>query len=885
MAATTGTQWGQSMTAGDIYTVAGNSSGTSGSSGDGGAATSALLFSAFGVSLDRQGDLVIDDDGNNEVREVSRSAGSAVPYVTNDIYTIAGDGSSGNTYGGQATSSKIAGPSDSVSDAAGNLYVVTQGDLLVEIPATTGTQWGQSMTAGNVYKIAGQPGVTGTSGDGGPASSSYLNGPCGVALDASGNLYVVDTANSRVQEIAATTHSQWGQSMTAGDVYTIIGSLTTETGYTGDGGPAASALLNYPLGLAFDASGDLYIGDDANNRVQEVAATTGTQWGQSMTANDVYTVAGNSTGTSGHSGDGGAASSATLFGPSGVAFDAAGDLYIGDSENYRIQEVAATTRTQWGQSMTANDIYTVAGTGTWGQTGDGGPATSALLGLPQAITTDSSGDLYFADLSNNRIQEVAATTGTQWGQSMTAGDIYTVAGNSSGTSGSSGDGGAATSALLFSAFGVSLDRQGDLVIDDDGNNEVREVKGSNIVAFSGATTGDVPSSAMFGGSNPAEPGVTQSIHTVGDGINPSTGDFSITARDASVATYGPAPFTRTYDAGLAQEESASSSPGPFGYGWSFGPSLNISSLTVTQSSGAQVSFVAPISGACPSPYVGPGTSGTYCALPYVTATLTLSGSTYVFTTRPFTVYTFNSTSGKLVWESQGGNLLSWAYSDPTPGFDHCPSTASSCDNEAVALVGAGRVLVFGLNSSGLITTATDPNGNTWTYAYSNSNLTSVTDPLGRVTSYTYDTSNANTVLRHDLLTVTKPNGQSGGSHAGTDLLNAYNSSGQVTEQTDPMSRATSYNYGSMNETTGNGDVVVTDPDGNVDEYLFQTGIFYEAIVGVGSALLSDTIADPSATTLLVSASINPDGALTTYTYDADGNLTSTTNALGQTSTN
>ena len=816
----------------------------------------------------------------------SASPAGLVPLVANNIYTIAGDGSTANTYGGQASSSGVHGPEGSVSDAAGNLYIVTDGNMLDEVAAATGTQWGQSMTAGNLYRIAGQPGVTGHSGDGGAATSSYLDGPNDVALDASGDLYIADTANNRIQEIAATTHSQWGQSMTANDVYTIAGSSSGTSGHSGDGGAATSALLSSPYGLAFDAAGDLYVGDYSNNRIQEVAATTHSQWSQSMTANDIYTVAGSSSGTSGHTGDGGAATSATLYGPAGVATDAAGDLYFAEYNNNRVQEVAAVTGTQWGQSMTAGDIYTVAGSssGTWGQSGDGGVATSALLGGPDGITMDSSGNLYIGDFSNNRIQEVAAATGTQWGQSMTAGDIYTVAGSASGTAGSSGDGAAATSALLAGAAGVTLDPHGDLVIDDQANSEVREVpNGSNPPIFSGATSGVVASSALFGASNPAEPGVTQGIATVGAGVNPSTGDVSVTAMDASATTYGPAlSVTRTYDAGLAQEESGSSSPGPFGYGWSFTPSLNTSTLTVTQSSGAQVSFVAPTSGACSAPYVGTGTSGTYCALPYVTATLTLSGSTYTFTTHPYTAYTFNST-GKLTSETgPGGSALTWTYGSPSPGSGHCPSAANSCNTETAA---SGRTLVLGLNSSGLITTVTDPSGNTWTYAYSSSNLTSVTDPLSRVTSYTYDTSNSNSVLQHDLLTLTKPDGQSGGSHAGTDLLNAYNSAGQVTSQIDPMSRATSYNYVSMNEAIGSGDVVVTDPDGNVDEYFFKTRILDETIVGYGSALASTSAFNPSAMTLLRGSSINPDGATTTYGYDADGNLTSTTNALGQITTN
>ena len=193
---------------------------------------------------------------------------------------------------------------------------------------------------------------------------------------------------------------------------------------------------------------------------------------------------------------------------------------------------------------------------------------------------------------------------------------------------------------------------------------------------------------------------------VGDGVNPATGDFTLSATDASATTYGPPlSVTRTYDADLAQ---AQTSPGPFGYGWSVTPSFNTSTLTVTQASGAQVTFAAPSGGSCTAPDVGPGTSGTYCALPYVTASLTSTGSTYTFTTHPFTSYTFNS-SGKLTAESgPGGATLTWTYNSPSPGSGSCPSTATSCNTETAA--SGQRVLVFGLNSSGLVTTVTDPRG-------------------------------------------------------------------------------------------------------------------------------------------------------------------------------
>ena len=127
--------------------------------------------------------------------------------------------------------------------------------------------------------------------------------------------------------------------MTAGDVYTVAGTGTA--GYSGDSGPATSARIDLPTGVALDPGGNLYIADQDNNRVQEVAATTHTQWGRSMTAADIYTVAGSATGSTGHSGDGGAATSALLEEPNAVALDPAGDLYIADTDNNRVQFVAA----------------------------------------------------------------------------------------------------------------------------------------------------------------------------------------------------------------------------------------------------------------------------------------------------------------------------------------------------------------------------------------------------------------------------------------------------------------------------------------------------------------------------------------------------------------
>jgi RHS repeat-associated protein len=567
IAATTHTQWGQSMTAGDIYLIAGSSSGTSGHTGDGGAAASATLDQPSGVAIDSAGDLYVADAGNNRIQEVPASSGTqwGQSMTANDIYTVAGSssgtaGDSGN--GGASTSATLDDPNGVALDSAGDLYIGdTLNNRIQEVAASTGTHWGQSMTANAIYTVAGSAsGSLGDTGDGGAATSATLNGPAGIGFDAAGDLFIADLYNNRVQEVAAAPGTQWGQSMTANDMYTVAGSSSGSSGHTGDGGAATSAKLDEPAAVAFDASGNLYVADTSNNRIQEVPAVSGTRWGQSMTADDIYTVAGSSSGTSGDSGDGAAAASATLSSPAGIGFDAAGDLYvsefgddsvrmvaaqsetrvsgvpedfyavagneqsgggasgdggpaapdgqlsgasglaedsagdlyIADAGNNRIQETPATSGTGWGQSMTAGNTYTVAGSssGSSGHTGDGGAATSAKLYDPAAVFVDSAGDLYIADAGNNRIQEVPATSGTHWGQSMTAGDMYTIAGSSSGSSGHSGNGGAATSAKLNDPTGIAFDSAGDLYIADAGNNRVQEVAASSGTQWGQSMTAD-----------------------------------------------------------------------------------------------------------------------------------------------------------------------------------------------------------------------------------------------------------------------------------------------------------------------------------------------------------------------------------------------------------
>jgi sugar lactone lactonase YvrE len=392
---------------GIISTVAGT--GSAGFSGDGGPATAAGLSSAARVALDASGNLYIADSFNNRIRKVA--AGSGI------ISTVAGNGSAAfSGDGGPATAAGLNFPYGVALDASGNLYIADH-QRIRQVAAGSGII---STVAGN--------GSAGFSGDGGPATAAGLQ-PYGVALDASGNLYIADVSSSRIRKVTAGS----------GIISTVAGNGSAE--FSGDGGLATAAGLSSPVDVALDASGNLYIAVPSNNRIRKVAAGSGI----------ISTVAGN--GSAEFSGDGGSATAAGLYFPVGVALDASGSLYIADSYNNRIRKVAA------GSGI----ISTVAGNGTAGFLGDGGPATTAGLASPRGVALDPSGNLYITDSGNRRIREVAAGSGI----------ISTVAGN--GTGEFSGDGGPATAAGLFSVTSPALDASGNLYIADTYNYRIRKV--------------------------------------------------------------------------------------------------------------------------------------------------------------------------------------------------------------------------------------------------------------------------------------------------------------------------------------------------------------------------------------------------------------------------
>ena len=404
---------------GDLTVVAGN--GTAGFSGDGGPATSASLNFPAGVAVDAVGNLYIADAGNARVRKVDG---------TGTITTVAGNGAGGFSGDGGPVNSASLSPVGIALDAVGNLYIADNGNNRVRKVDGTGT----------ITTVAGD-GTCCFSGDGGPATSTSINNPSGVAFDVDGNLLIADTFNSRVRQVSPD-----------GIITTIAGNGVW--GFSGDGGPATEASLGQFTDVATDAAGNLYIADSTNHRVRKVSPD-GT----------ITTVAGK--GLFGFSGDGGPATEASLSRPTGVAVDAAGNLYVADTQHWRVRKVSRD-----------GTITTFAGNGSFRFSGDDGPATSATLTLPLSVAVNAVGELFIADTGNHRVRKVSPD-----------GAITTVAGK--GLFGFSGDGEPATEASLSWPNGVAADAAGNLYISDNGNNRVRKVDGTGtITTVAGNGTAD-----------------------------------------------------------------------------------------------------------------------------------------------------------------------------------------------------------------------------------------------------------------------------------------------------------------------------------------------------------------------------------------------------------
>ena len=330
-----------------ITTVAGNGGATF--AGDRGAATSASLHLPYGLAFDASGNLFIADESNNRIRKVD-TYGIITSIAGKGNATFSGDG-------GAATNASLNLPYGVEFDASGNLFIADRSNNRIRKVATNGI----------ITTVAGG----GSGGDGGAATNAGLSTPSGVTFDASGNLFIAASGNNRIRKVA-----------TNGIITTVAGG-----GSGGDGGAATNASLSGPSGVAFDASSNLFIADTYNNRIRKVD-----------TNGIITTVAGNGNAT--FAGDGGAATNASLSGPSGVTFDAFGNLFIADYSNNRIRKVD-----------TNGIIITVAGKSGGSYTGDGGAATNASLNHPYGVGFDVSGNLFIADTFNNRIRKVLLYAG------------------------------------------------------------------------------------------------------------------------------------------------------------------------------------------------------------------------------------------------------------------------------------------------------------------------------------------------------------------------------------------------------------------------------------------------------------------------------------------
>ncbi len=369
---------------------------------------------------------------------------------------------------GRASEATSETPVAVTTDSAGNIYLA---DSTLHCIRRIGTD-------GMIQTVAGN-GVKGFSGDGGPATSASLNTPSGVVVDSSGNIYITDSHNHRIRKVDA-----------SGTITTIAG--VGEQGYYGDGGPAVQALLDTPTGIALDASGNLLFCDTYNHRIRKITS-------QGM----IETVAGN--GVSGHSREGTLATAASFGLPVGIALDQLGNIYVADASGNRINRVD-----------TEQEVWTVAGDGSAGYSGDGGPATTAGLQQPHAVSVDASGTIYIADTYNHRIRMVdsngtistvvsvsakaigfhspcgialdpggnliiAETYGHRiYMMDIKTGMMITIVGGSAPPY--IGDHGPALSARLRSPVAVSVGPDGVLLIADSGDHRVRRVGTDNTIS-------------------------------------------------------------------------------------------------------------------------------------------------------------------------------------------------------------------------------------------------------------------------------------------------------------------------------------------------------------------------------------------------------------------
>ena len=603
--ATSVTIAGVAIPAGDIQTVAGSTTLGAGYSGNGGLATSAQLKYPSGVVADSSENIFIADTDNFVIREVAASTGDIQTTIGNNTLAYSGDG-------GLATSAALNAPGGTFVDGSGNIFIADTYSSVIRVVnpgAQAVTIAGVTIQPGDIQTVAGN-GTAGYSGDGGAPTSAELFQPQAVFLDGSGNIYIADTGNSaiRVVNTGTTTLTIAGVAILAGDIQTVAGTPGT-AGYSGDGGPPASAELSNPYGVVVDGSGNIFIADTENSAIRVVNAGTTplTIAGVAIPAGDIETVAGTPptacTDPSTGCGDNGPATSAALNFPAGISLDAADDIFIADTFNSAVRVVNPGTQavTIAGTMIPAGDILTVAGTlGKTGYSGDNGPPASADLNTPYGVSVDLLGNIFIADTDNSAIREVVAVDAT----------IQTVAGNGTGTAGFSGDGGPATSAALNSPESVALGGSGKIFVADSENSRIRQLLSSVSVAV-------VPTSATL------PVGGTQQFLATVTGTSNISVTWQVNGVTGGNSTVGTIASDGLYQAPATQPASAVTVTA-------------VSDANGTTSGSAQVTIAA--SGA-----------------PTVTIATTPSGVTVVYTstTQAFSATVTGETNTAVNWEVNG----------------------------------------------------------------------------------------------------------------------------------------------------------------------------------------------------------------------------------------
>jgi sugar lactone lactonase YvrE len=402
-----------------------------------------ITFSPLRPGL-RQDALIIRDRSGNLLANTPLFGVGQSPLVAlypGIISTLAGNGTWGYQDSPNAASAMFRNPQGIALDGSGNVaYVADSVNNVIRKIV---------LSSGAVSTVVGT-GASGLGGDGGLARHALLNTPTGIAIDGAGNLYIADQGNNLILRVNSVTQI----------ISTVAGGGTAASGtdQLGDGGPATSAILYGPQSVTVDSAGNLYIADSFHNLVRTVNAS-GTI--------TVVAGGGTSAGTDGL-GDGGAATSAKLSNPTGLALDSAGNLYIADTGYNLIRRV----------DMTTGVITVVAGNGNSGYSGDNGLATSATLSSPQGVFVDAANNIYIADYGNNAIRQISAASQ----------NIFTLAGR--GSTGYYGDGRNPTVAFLTNPTSLAVDENGNLYIADYGNNVIRAVSYAALpMTFTGETVG------------------------------------------------------------------------------------------------------------------------------------------------------------------------------------------------------------------------------------------------------------------------------------------------------------------------------------------------------------------------------------------------------------